>query len=420
MRSDTTAHGSRLIPLRTLLLLGAAVIVAHVLVLRNVSTQLQRPARLSTGSFITRTVEIKAPPAQARALPQRPATKAPRPRPTSKRPVRSTAEGVLSATARLPAPAIAPEPERASEPPVVVAEVTLQPTVQSEMPVPPEVIEPPPVVVVEPVPVPVPVPVPLPLPVPAPEPEPVVPQAAASAPVADIPARAASTPASAADPDARIATRPYTVPGSIRLNFDAVGKKGRLEYKAMGTLTWLQDGTSYDMQMEIGDWIIGKRVLSSRGEVTSNGLAPSRFSDKFRSERSASFDRQRGRITFSANTPQAELTAGAQDQLSIFAQLAARVGGDPLAFPIGTTMTIQTAGSRDAEPWVFAVEREEMLYLPGGQLPTLKLMRRPNKDYGQTVELWLAPELAYLPARIKITFENGDYLDQQWKSSSPP
>ncbi len=408
MRTDKKAHGSGLIPLRTLLLLGAAVVVAHALVLRNVSTQLQGPARLSTGIFITRTVEIKAPPAQARALPQRPVTRAPRPRPTSKRPVRPTAEGVLSATARLPAPAVAPEPERASEPPVVVAEVTLQPTVQSEMPVPPEVIEAPPVVVPEPVPVPV------------PEPVAVVPQAAASAPVADVPLRAASAPASSADPDARIATSPYTVPGSIRLNFDAVGKKGRLEYKAMGTLTWLHDGTSYDMQLEIGDWIIGKRVLSSSGKVTSDGLAPSRFSDKFRSERSVSFDRQRGRITFSANTPQAELTAGAQDQLSIFAQLAARVAGDPLAFPIGTTMTIQTAGSRDAEPWVFAVEREEMLYLPGGQLPTLKLTRRPNKDYGQTVELWLAPELAYLPARIKITFENGDYLDQQWKSSSPP
>lgn len=404
MRADNTAHGSRLIPLRALLLLGAAVVVAHALVLRTVSTQLQGPARLSTGSFITRTVEIKAPPAQSRALPQRPVTRAPRP--TSKRPVRPAAEGVLSATARLPAPAAAPEPERASDPPPVlaVAEVTPEPTAPSLM------IEPPPAVVPEPEPV----------PAPAPEQIAVAAQSAASAPAADIPAPAASAPASPVDPDTRIATRPYTVPGSIRLNFDAVGKKGRLEYKAMGTLTWLHDGASYDMQLEMGDWIIGKRVLASTGKVTGDGLAPSRFSDKFRSERSASFDRQRGRITFSANTPQAELAVGAQDQLSIFAQLAALVAGDPLAFPIATAMTIQTAGSRDAEPWVFTVEREEMLYLPGGQLPTLKLTRRPSKDYGQTVELWLAPELAYLPARIKITFENGDYLDQQWKSSSPP
>jgi hypothetical protein len=414
MRVDNTAHGSRLIPLRVLLLLGAAVVVAHGLILRNVSMQLQGPARLSTGTFITRTVQIKAPPAKARPLPQRPVTQAPRPRPTSKRPVRPTSEGVLSATARLPG-AVAelerePAPPPQPPPPAVVVEAIAEPPAQSEMPFQRDVIAP--------------QPVPVPDPAPAPAPEPVAvavaPQEAASAPAADIPAPAASAPASQPGPDARIATRPYTVPGSIRLNFDAVGKKGRLEYKAMGSLTWLQDGASYDMRLEMGDWIIGKRVLSSSGKVTGDGLAPSRFADKFRSERSADFDRQRGRITFSANTPSATLAAGAQDQLSIFAQLAALVAGDPLAFPIGTTLTIQTVGPRDAEPWVFAVEREEMLYLPGGQLPTLKLTRRPNKDYGQTVELWLAPELAFLPARIKITFENGDYLDQQWKSSSTP
>ncbi len=215
-------------------------------------------------------------------------------------------------------------------------------------------------------------------------------------------------------------SRPFVVPGSIRLNFDATGKRGRFDYKAMGTLTWLQDGSGYDMKLEMGDWIIGKRVLSSTGKIGADGLAPTRFSDKFRSERAAHFDRNQNRITFSANTPQATLAPGAQDQLSIFAQLASMVAGDPLGFPIGTKVEVQTAGPRDAELWVFVVEREEMLYLPGGQVPALKLVRKPGKQYDQTVELWLAPELAYLPARIRITFANGDHLDQQWRSSAPP
>jgi hypothetical protein len=236
-------------------------------------------------------------------------------------------------------------------------------------------------------------------------------------------AAAVASPPAAAEAPAPFtadATRPLTIPGSIRLAFDAVGKRGRLDYRAMGDLTWLQDGDNYEMRMEMGDWIIGKRVLSSTGKLTAGGLEPTRFSDKFRSERAAHFDRRSGRIIFSANTPQAELMPGAQDQLSVFAQLAALVAGDPLAFPIGTTLAIQTAGPRDAEPWAFSVEREEMLYLPGGHVPALKLVRRPNKDYGQKVELWLAPELAFLPARIRITFANGDFLDQQWKSSEPP
>jgi hypothetical protein len=258
-----------------------------------------------------------------------------------------------------------------------------------------------------------------------PEPQPKPPEAAAQAPAAP-PEPVASAipplpPASAPLASNTVAaSRPLTIPGSIRLNFDATGKRGRFDYRAMGTMTWLQDGSGYDMRLEMGDWIIGKRVLASTGKLGAEGLAPTRFSDKFRSERAAHFDRAQQRITFSANTPQATLQSGAQDQLSIFAQLAAMVGGDPLGFPIGTTLAIQTAGPRDADQWVFTVEREEMLNLPGGQVPALKLIRKPGKDYDQTVELWLAPELAYLPARIRITNANGDYIDQQWRSSSPP
>ena len=260
---------------------------------------------------------------------------------------------------------------------------------------------------------------PAPAPVPAPAPATATaPLPPASETVVESPAPAAPTPVIATDDNA--AVQALTIPGSIRLVFDAIGKRGRFDYKATGNLTWLQDGSHYDMRMEMGDWIIGKRVLSSTGEITAAGLAPTRFSDKFRSERATHFDHKLGRITFSANTAPATMLPGAQDQLSVFAQLAALVGGDPLAFPIGTTVTIQTAGPRDAEPWVFVVEREEMLYLPGGHLPTLKLVRKPNKDYGQKVELWLAPELGFLPARIKVTFANGDYLDQQWASSRTP
>jgi hypothetical protein len=277
----------------------------------------------------------------------------------------------------------------------------------------------------EPLPV-LPEPPPAPRPPPAePEPLPTPPKADAQAPVDPPDAAASASPPlpQASAPlasDTVAANRPLTIPGSIRLNFDASGKRGRFDYKAMGTMTWLQDGSGYDMRLEMGDWIIGKRVLTSTGKLGAEGLAPTRFSDKFRSERAAHFDRAQQRITFSANTPQAALQTGAQDQLSIFAQLAAMVAGDPLGFPIGATITIQTAGPRDADQWVFTVEREEMLNLPGGQVPALKLIRKPGKDYDQTVELWLAPELAYLPARIRITNANGDYIDQQWRSSSPP
>ena len=77
-------------------------------------------------------------------------------------------------------------------------------------------------------------------------------------------------------------------------------------------------------------------------------------------------------------------------------------------------------GTRSAEPWVFTVEADEKLQLPGGELDTLKLARNPRKEYDQKVEIWLAPKLAYLPVRIRITQTNGDFVDQQWRSTGTP
>ena len=118
--------------------------------------------------------------------------------------------------------------------------------------------------------------------------------------------------------------------------------------------------------------------------------------------------------------PDATLLPGAQDQLSVFMQLAAMFAGEPAKYPPGTSINVQTVGPRSAEPWVFVVETDETLYLPGGQQLARKLVRTPRKDFDQKVEIWLAPALSWLPARIRITQPNGDYIDQQWRSTSSP
>ena len=193
-----------------------------------------------------------------------------------------------------------------------------------------------------------------------------------------------------------------------------------MNYQALGEFLWQHDGDRYEARMEIGAFLIGSRVLSSSGRMTADGLAPDRFSDKFRSERAAHFDRDKGRVTFSANTPEAALLPGAQDQLSVFVQLASMISGEPLRYPLASTIAIQTVGPRAADPWIFTVEAEEQLQLPGGTLATLKLVRNPRKDYDQKVEIWLAPALAYLPARIRISQPNGDFVDQQWRATATP
>jgi hypothetical protein len=144
---------------------------------------------------------------------------------------------------------------------------------------------------------------------------------------------------------------------------------------------------------------------------------PERFSDKFRSELAAHFNRQQGKVTFSANTPDAPLLAGAQDRLSVLIQLAALVASAPERFTSATTLTIQTIGPRDADLWLFTVGGTDTLTLPGGSVEAIKLTRNPRHPYDQQVDIWLAPQLGYLPARIRITEVTGDYVDLKWLRS---
>jgi hypothetical protein len=120
---------------------------------------------------------------------------------------------------------------------------------------------------------------------------------------------------------------------------------------------------------------------------------------------------------FSNNQPDAALLAGTQDRLSVVIQLSVLIGGQPSRYPAGTQIAIPTAGTRDLETWIFTVEGEEDLALPGGKVQALKLLRTPRKEFDQKVELWLAPRMDYAPVRLRLTSPNGDSVDQRWSST---
>jgi len=142
--------------------------------------------------------------------------------------------------------------------------------------------------------------------------------------------------------------------------------------------------------------------------------------DKFKSEVPSHFDHEKRNVSFSSNTPDVPLLAGGQDQLSALEQLAAMVAAEPGRFVPGSTMPVQAVGPRSAETWVFTVGTTEKLPLPGGELDTLRVLREPPGEYAPKMELWLAPQIGYLPARIRLTQANGDVLDQQWRSTQSP
>jgi hypothetical protein len=209
----------------------------------------------------------------------------------------------------------------------------------------------------------------------------------------------------------------FAFPDSVKLIYEVTARARQLDWHAKAELIWKHDAEFYDATLELKAPLFPSRKQRSTGRISEQGLAPSRFSDKARTEEAAHFQRDKGKISFSSNQPDAPLLAGAQDRLSILIQLAAMIGSAPQRFPGATTIEIQTASTRDAEVWLFTVAELEELNLPGGKLAALKLIRNPRREFDQKVELWLAPGMDYAPVRLRLTQPNGDWVDQQWSST---
>lgn len=350
-----------------LLALTAVVLAAHLALIASspswmgTAPEAARPAPMQTRWItVPPPTEPAAPPARARPAPAEPA------RPVPTRPQTPATE----------APTAREEPSAgAAEPPLPAASVASAPGAPPEPAPPPAV-------------------------------------------VAAGPAASPST-APAATPGATDPPLPVRIPSPARLLYDVEGEARRLRYHAQAELSWQHDGDRYEARLTVGAFLVGSRTQASSGRIEPQGLAPTRFSDKSRNELAAHFDRERGRIVFSANTPEAALLPGAQDRLSVFVQLAALLAAEPDARRRRPSYTLQTVGAREAEAWQFRLEGEEAVPVQGQDLPAVKLTRHPRREHDARVELWLAPALGYLPARIRITQTSGDRIDQVLRALPP-
>ena len=251
-------------------------------------------------------------------------------------------------------------------------------------------------------------------------------ETAPAVPASSTTATAPTAPASdavAPSPPALAAQTPVTamaLPASARLDYRMTGSAKGLTYYAKGQMAWQNSGASYSASMTVKALFLGSRTMSSTGQVSDQGLAPSRFADKSKNEVAAHFEPDKGQISFSANTPAVPWIQGAQDRVSVFLQLGGMLAGNPAGFPDGSTISTLTVGPRSADNWTFVVEGGEILSLPFGELATLKVSRQPRREYDQKVEIWYAPALGYLPVRNRITQANGDFVDQELSDLTRP
>ena len=209
------------------------------------------------------------------------------------------------------------------------------------------------------------------------------------------------------------------LPPSRLLSYQLSGMDKGLTYHASGELRWQHNDTAYELALSVRAFLLGSRHWRSAGQIDATGLAPRRFSDSWRNERAAHFDREQQRIVFSSNSAPAPLQAGAQDQVSLYVQLAAAMAGEPERFVPGTRLQVQTATVRDAQPWSLVLEGAEDLTLAGQSVPVLKWVCQPRHQYDTRVEFWVSAQQDWLPLRIRITQASGSYIDLLWRGSEP-
>ena len=245
---------------------------------------------------------------------------------------------------------------------------------------------------------------------------------AAAASTAASAATAASAPAGGHAPASQTAPGvKFSVPPSGDLQYDTFYNGVRNQ---PGTIHWSSDGKTYDMVVSMPVPFIGTFSYSSHGHVDAFGLAPDQYIEKrgHRAEDVAIFNRTTKQIAFTKTPASLPLSDGAQDRFSMVMQLASLVRGDPDAYKPGVTRQFFVVDNDSGEIWPIETIGDETIRTQQGYVSARHFMRLPRHAGDQRrIDVWLAPSLGWLPARILQTEPNGTEIQLVWSGPlSPP
>jgi hypothetical protein len=249
-------------------------------------------------------------------------------------------------------------------------------------------------------------------------------ESSASAPAPTVVADAAApASAAAADPAAPPASAPggatFTWPKATRVSYLLTGYwRGDLSGRA--EVEWIRIGARYQVNVDIfaGPEFapIFSRRMTSEGSLGETGLAPDRYDED---TQVVMRDRRRVSVLFEgegivlANGQKRERLRGVQDTASQFIQFTWLFGTQPDRLRLGNSFDVPLALPRSMSVWTYDVAAEETLHTPFGPLATfhLKPRRETRKPGDWLVDMWFAPELRFLPVRIRIEQETGSFVD---------
>ncbi len=160
------------------------------------------------------------------------------------------------------------------------------------------------------------------------------------------------------------------------------------------------DGYSLRLEARIGADLVIEQ--NSAGGFDAAGLAPVRYTDRRRRQWLAtSFQRDAGKVSFSATPAEFALATGAQDRLTWMLQLAAIVAARPGGPAPGDTVSMTVVGLRGApEVWVFRCRGEEALAIGSSEARASRWLREGRGPYDSRAEIWLDPRRHFLPLQV--------------------
>jgi hypothetical protein len=242
---------------------------------------------------------------------------------------------------------------------------------------------------------------------------------ASAALVAASAASAVAAPVAAATPPDAAASGTFTWPTATRVSYDVSGNyRGPIDGKA--EVEWIRVDEHYQVNVDLfaGPQFapIFSRHMMSEGTVAVGGLTPDHYNEE---TQFLARDKRRVSVTFAPDSVQLadgqkrDRMPGVQDTASQFIQFTWLFGSKPEALRVGASFEFPLALPRSMKRWTYDVVGEDTLYTPFGVLPAYHLKPRivERKPGELTVEMWFAPELRYLPVRIRIEQDAGTFVD---------
>lgn len=208
------------------------------------------------------------------------------------------------------------------------------------------------------------------------------------------------------------------LPTRFRLAYDALAARGPFKLEGENELVFTTDGPRYTLR-SVTRSVLFNAEQESVGEVVTSTpgltvLQPSRYTERTarREPRQVQFDWRVRRVLFGGTEQSVATQPLLQDRLSLLLQV-----GQQLRAQQGKgEVTLPVASARRISSYRLTPGEVQVLELPAGRFDTYRLERPLDAEH-DGIEVWIAPQLCWLPVSLRYTDDRGQVIQNRLRSA---